>query len=143
MHLTNTSVNKQNPDYIMNDGMNSLKSHKWSFTNLWTYLKQERVNVEKLWSKIKDIVVKTLIAAESSLHAAISENLISNYNCYELYGFDVILDEDFKPWLLEVNGLPSLQTGSPLDIAIKVLKTEILKEIWRKIQCSIVSVIRL
>lgn len=80
MHLTNTSVNKQNPDYIMNDGMNSLKSHKWSFTNLWTYLKQERVNVEKLWSKIKDIVVKTLIAAESSLHAAISENLIDRFS---------------------------------------------------------------
>ncbi|XP_076232871.1 tubulin monoglutamylase TTLL4 [Calliopsis andreniformis] len=119
MHLTNTSVNKQNPEYVMNDGINSFKGHKWSFGSLWSYLKEEGVDEAKLWSRIKDIVVKTLIATESSMHSAVSKNLTSNYTCYELYGFDVLLDESFKPWLLEVNALPSLQTDSPLDRAIK------------------------
>ncbi|CAL7947769.1 unnamed protein product [Xylocopa violacea] len=119
MHLTNSSVNKQNPAYVTNDGVNSYKGHKWSFASLWSHLKQEGADVADLWSKIKDIVVKTLVAAESSMNATISENLISCYTCYELYGFDVLLDESLRPWLLEVNTLPSLQTDSPLDIAIK------------------------
>ena len=40
-------------------------------------------------------------------------------NCFELLGFDVLLDQDLKPWLLEVNLSPSMNTDSPLDIKIK------------------------
>lgn len=121
MHLTNSSVNKQNPAYVVNDGVNSFKGHKWSFASLWSYLKQERVDVADLWSRIKDIIVKTFISVESSMNATILQSLVSSYTCYELYGFDVLLDEGLRPWLLEVNILPSLQTNSLLDIAIKVL----------------------
>lgn len=121
MHLTNSSVNKQNPAYVVNDGVNSFKGHKWSFASLWSYLRQERVDVADLWSRIKDIIVKTFISVESSMNATILQSLVSSYTCYELYGFDVLLDEGLRPWLLEVNILPSLQTDSPLDIAIKVL----------------------
>lgn len=121
MHLTNSSVNKQNPAYVVNDGVNSFKGHKWSFASLWSYLKQERVDVADLWSRIKDIIVKTFISVESSMNATILQSLVSSYTCYELYGFDVLLDESLRPWLLEVNILPSLQTDSLLDIAIKVL----------------------
>lgn len=30
-----------------------------------------------------------------------------------------MIDSDLKPWLLEVNLSPSMQTDSPLDMAIK------------------------
>lgn len=40
-------------------------------------------------------------------------------NCYELFGFDILIDSDLKPWLLEVNISPSMATDAPLDMMIK------------------------
>ena len=42
-----------------------------------------------------------------------------NNNCFELFGFDILIDQNYKAWLLEVNMCPSLATDSPLDIKIK------------------------
>ena len=40
-------------------------------------------------------------------------------NCFELLGFDILIDSSLTPWLLEVNMCPSLNTDSPLDSRIK------------------------
>jgi tubulin polyglutamylase TTLL4 len=40
-------------------------------------------------------------------------------NCFELFGFDVLLDSNLQPWLMEVNFSPSLHIESPLDVKIK------------------------
>jgi hypothetical protein len=40
-------------------------------------------------------------------------------NCFEVFGFDILLDSDLKPWLIEVNLSPSLSSDSPLDHTIK------------------------
>ena len=34
--------------------------------------------------------------------------------CFEIFGFDYILDDQFKPWLIEVNTNPSLEVTSKL-----------------------------
>jgi tubulin polyglutamylase TTLL5 len=36
-----------------------------------------------------------------------------------VFGFEILIDSDLKPWLLEVNLSPSLATDSPLDLTIK------------------------
>lgn len=43
--------------------------------------------------------------------------------CFEIYGFDVIIDSKLRPWLLEVNVAPSLSSSSPYD---KQVKTKLL-----------------
>ena len=40
-------------------------------------------------------------------------------NCFELLGFDILIDNQLEPWLLEVNLSPSLGCDSPLDQRIK------------------------
>lgn len=43
----------------------------------------------------------------------------NHYTSYELFGFDIILDGNFKPWILEVNITPSLKSDSDLDTRVK------------------------
>lgn len=48
--------------------------------------------------------------------------------CFEILGFDVFLDDQLKPWIIEVNHAPSFATDSPLDFKIKkALITDTLK----------------
>ena len=46
--------------------------------------------------------------------------MIFRGNCYELLGFDLLIDSNLKVWLLEVNLTPSMACESPLDLKIKV-----------------------
>ncbi len=76
-----------------------------------------------MFDRINDLVIKTIIAVEPLLQNGI-EMYIPNtkgysQNCFELLGFDVLIDESLKPWLLEVNLSPSMNTDSPLDQKIK------------------------
>jgi hypothetical protein len=49
----------------------------------------------------------------------VNKNPTTRNNCFELYGFDVMIDANLKPWVLEVNVLPSLSSSSNFDKKIK------------------------
>ena len=39
--------------------------------------------------------------------------------CFEILGFDILVDQKLKPWLLEINYTPSFRVDTPLDHNIK------------------------
>ncbi|NXU36960.1 TTLL4 polyglutamylase, partial [Drymodes brunneopygia] len=119
MHLTNYSVNKKNKEYKSNSDETACQGHKWALKALWSYLTQKGVNSEAIWEKIKDIVIKTIIASEPYVNSLVKLYVRRPYCCHELFGFDIMLDENLKPWILEVNISPSLHSSSPLDVSIK------------------------
>nr|XP_031308049.1 tubulin polyglutamylase TTLL4 isoform X1 [Camelus dromedarius] len=119
MHLTNYSVNKKNSEYQANEDETACQGHKWALKALWSYLSQKGVNSDAIWEKIKDVVVKTIISSEPYVTSLLKMYVRRPYSCHELFGFDIMLDENLKPWVLEVNISPSLHSNSPLDISIK------------------------
>ncbi|CAH6791782.1 Ttll4 [Phodopus roborovskii] len=119
MHLTNYSVNKKNAEYQANADETACQGHKWALKALWNYLSQKGINSDAIWEKIKDVVVKTIISSEPYVTNLLKLYVRRPYSCHELFGFDIMLDENLKPWVLEVNISPSLHSNSPLDISIK------------------------
>lgn len=75
--------------------------------------------MDLMWSRIYDVILKTLACGEHYVLSAMRKNNMYRLNCFEVFGFDILIDSDLKPWVLEVNLSPSLATDAPLDLKIK------------------------
>lgn len=122
IHLTNYAINKDNSRFRHSKNALDDEGHKRSFQTVLNRLRTAGHDTETLMLQIKDIIVKTMISVQP--------DLLHNYRtcqpadrecsmCFELLGFDIILDKSLKPFLLEVNHAPSFNTDTPLDYLIK------------------------
>ncbi|XP_050464837.1 tubulin polyglutamylase TTLL13-like isoform X1 [Cataglyphis hispanica] len=118
MHLTNYSVNKHSRMYVIDDEIGSKR--KISTFNKW--LRAKNIDVDDLWDKIDGIIIKTLVATypvlKHNYHACFPMH-DKTYACFELLGFDILLDWRLKPFLLEVNHSPSFHTDAQIDRDVK------------------------
>ncbi|XP_048225443.1 tubulin polyglutamylase TTLL13 [Perognathus longimembris pacificus] len=120
MHLTNYAINKHNENFVRDESMGSKR--KLSTLNAW--LREHNYDPRELWGDIEDIIIKTIISAHSVLrhnYRTCFPQYLSGGTCacFEILGFDVLLDHKMKPWLLEVNHSPSFTTDSRLDREVK------------------------
>ncbi|KAJ1531514.1 hypothetical protein ONE63_000189 [Megalurothrips usitatus] len=118
MHLTNYAVNKHSRAFIVDEEAGSKR--KISTLNKW--LESKNYDVAEIWSRIDELIVKTLIAAlpviRHNYHACFPAHDFT-YACFELLGFDVLLDHKLKPYVLEVNHSPSFHTDAQIDREVK------------------------
>lgn len=77
------------------------------------------IDLDLLWSRIYDAIVKTILSAEGKIYEQVKSYCAHRTNCFEILGFDVLIDSNLKPWVLEVNLSPSLSSDSPIDWKIK------------------------
>uniref|UniRef100_A0A915EYG8 Tubulin--tyrosine ligase-like protein 9 n=1 Tax=Echinococcus canadensis TaxID=519352 RepID=A0A915EYG8_9CEST len=108
IHLTNVAIQKTAPDY------DAMKGCKWSICRLRRYMlaKHGFERVAKLFWEIDKIFILSLLSVQKVM--------ISDKHCFELYGYDILVDNSLKPWLLEINASPSLTASSNEDYALKV-----------------------
>lgn len=110
-HLTNTSINKYGPAYST-DKERVGPGCKWTLTQLRHFFRQmDNIDETLLWQRITNIVVLTLLTQAPTVPKAQS--------CFELFGFDILIDQNLKPWLLEVNFSPALGMDCQADFIAK------------------------
>ena len=52
--------------------------------------------------------------------------IANDKHCFECYGYDIIIDENIKPWLIEVNASPSLTSTTSSD---RIMKFKLISDI--------------
>ncbi|KAK2949489.1 putative Replication protein A 70 kDa DNA-binding subunit [Blattamonas nauphoetae] len=126
MHLTNYAVNKNNTSYVQAHGDNAASGSKWSHQHYRKYLREEEgVDDEELWKKIEAVCVKTVIGISSILthtyRLCTPQDSVTQRTsmCFEVLGFDVMIDKHFEPHLIEVNHSPSFTCDTKLDYDVK------------------------
>ncbi|KAE8283908.1 Tubulin polyglutamylase ttll6 [Larimichthys crocea] len=118
MHLTNYSINKNSENFVRDEDTGS----KRKLSTLNKLLESISCNTDKMWNDIEDMIIKTLISAHPILkhnYHTCFPNHTTGSACFEILGFDVLLDHRLRPWVLEVNHSPSFTTDSPLDREVK------------------------
>ena len=107
------------------------KGSKWSITAMFAYLAERGHDTHKIWKKIKDLIALTILPISNTLQHRYRASFSSKddgFGCFELLGFDVMLDQKLSPHLIEVNHSPSFETASPLD---DVIKTTVIRDTLR------------
>ncbi|KAL3280947.1 hypothetical protein HHI36_004173 [Cryptolaemus montrouzieri] len=109
-HLTNCSINKLGPNYTeMKDRIGA--GCKWTLQQLRKYFFQAGIHDWLIWQRISNLVILTILSHSTQVPETV--------NCFDFFGFDVLIDEDLKPWLLEVNLSPALSNDCDADRAVK------------------------
>ena len=68
---------------------------------------------EHFMPRIKDIIIDSFLSVRYKM------NPNKRKHCFELFGFDFLLDEDFRLWLIEINTNPFL--GTPNKDMVKLV----------------------
>lgn len=83
----------------------------WSMHQLKEYLYQStgsNAAFDTIWNTVKDSIAKTLVAAIPNIRKSMKSFRNYQGGNFEVLGIDFILDSNRKPWLIEVNYLPSM-----------------------------------
>jgi len=115
MHLTNVSVQKTYSSY------NNTHGGKWSIANLRLYL-NSTFGTEATSLMFQDIELAILHSVKS-----VRNIMINDKHSFECYGYDLLIDENLTPWLLEVNASPALTATTAND---KRLKASLINNVF-------------
>ncbi|KAG8231574.1 hypothetical protein J437_LFUL011570 [Ladona fulva] len=97
------------------------KGVKWDLRKLRQFLsaKHGEENVEIIFQRITRLITVSL--------RAVQPVIAQDAHCFELYGYDIILDSNLYPWILEVNASPAMVPTDEEDYRLKYdLITDVL-----------------
>eukprot|EP00833_Pecoramyces_ruminatium_P014448 jgi/Orpsp1_1/1188480/evm.model.d7180000065170.1 len=116
-HLTNVSINKKNKS---KNNSYQPDSNIWSLEKVKEYIKEKyAVEFDDIWEKIEDIAIKSLITVTHKEIEKEKEFNLNSNNLFELYGIDIMIDSQLKPWLLEINLSPDLSIHGEYERQLK------------------------
>jgi len=115
-HMTNNSVQKKHPEYKDRKeetiiDMNTLYSYLAENSDSHGNAKMTENEIkDKLTTKIKEIMRIVFLQTKDKLD--------KSYGCFELLGWDFMVDQNYNPYLIEININPALYTDTSTQKAI-------------------------
>mmetsp|Transcript_1494 Transcript_1494/g.1997 ORF Transcript_1494/g.1997 Transcript_1494/m.1997 type:complete len:463 (-) Transcript_1494:245-1633(-) len=107
VHLTNVAIQKNAENYdARSGGKMNLKSLKFLMAS-----RHGMQAIDELFLAIERVILRSLLAVQNVM--------IADKHCFELYGYDILIDDELKPWLIEVNASPSLSANTQDDYNFK------------------------
>ena len=120
IHITNYSLQKKSVNFEQYEDGNEI-----SYNDFKKYMKDNNIHLENFNKMIEQMKYLVEISFKSVGKKLIKTNPVL---CFEIFGYDFIVDNDFKPWILEINNNPGLCISSPL---IKKLVPRMLDDAFR------------
>jgi hypothetical protein len=111
IHLTNYSVQKYNKNFSKTEIGNEISFNDFQ-KELNEKSQKEGKNIIDFKKNIFPEIIKIIARSANAIKGKI--NLSNRNNCFELFGYDFILDINYRPFLLEINTNPGYEESSPL-----------------------------
>ena len=119
IHLTNTVLNIKNKNFTHGNNMTDERGNIWSFKAFKNYLIKRGYNYDKLFERMKDIIIKSILSTEFIFTKQSRENYFGK-RISTAIGLDILVDENLTPWLLEMNcNCPDFGLHDIIDETIK------------------------
>lgn len=74
---------------------------------------------------MKDLIVKSIISVYKNLINYLKENNLNDINFFNILGYDILITEQFKPKLIEINTEPCMVLYNNVD---KIIKTKLFSD---------------
>jgi hypothetical protein len=111
VHLTNHAIQKHSPSYGLYEAGNFASFEMWQ-----AYADKNGLGLDiagVLVPQLRDMVHHSALSARKNIHR-------SKYkSCFEIFGYDFILSDQLKPYLIEINTNPSLEKAS--DVVLELI----------------------
>ena len=106
-HLTNYSLNVRSSGFVHStDDTGGENASKRSMQSVFAALQRRGVDTDGVLQRIRALIAHTCLAVRPVLLdavAACADPAAAATRCFHVVGFDVMLDADLRPWLLEIN----------------------------------------
>ena len=107
IHLTNDAIQKRGEDYGKFENGNKLTYSEFQ-RYIETYHSESHINFfTHILPNIKSIIRHTILSVFLKIDPK------KRLHTFEILGYDFLIDEDFKVWLIEANTNPCLELSSP------------------------------
>ena len=122
IHLTNTAINIHHKNFIFPKNFSDITANILSLKAYEKYLKENNANYNNINQKIKDLIIKAIISLQDKIINKNEELNLDDRNLFNLFGFDILITDELKPILLEVNTNPDMNLYTNVE---KIIKTNL------------------
>lgn len=115
MHVTNTALHRGHPGLVISDDPNKEdEGLVWSLSAYLRRMQADGCDAQAVFGEIRDLVgwFVRLLRREGLIERQASRGPVRSFGP-KLLGFDILLDAEGHPWLLEIQAKPA-SVGQPL-----------------------------